>query len=348
MRIWIKWQIVGLLLGALTSVFADSVETKNGARLVGKITEITDDVIKLDTDYAGTLEIQKRKVAGFSTEEPVVVRLASGTTVSGKVTHRGESDIEIDSANETLSTVMGEIAASWDRSAEDPELVKIREASKKKWEYEVAMDVTGKQGNSEELGTFVRAKAKRIGLKDTFTAYISQDIDKTNRLTTSNEAKGGLDYTSRFKEKLGWFVRMEMEQDEFEDLNLRTTLAGGLSSNFYKFDKHYLIWKAGLSYRSERYDDGTEFNSPGLDLNLEHFYQFNKWATVITTLHFIPSIEDFSDFLFFQDTGVVVPIAGTNFWKLRIGFSNALDNNPLAGNEKLDTDYYLRLSMSWK
>ena len=259
-----------------------------------------------------------------------------------------ESDIEIDGTNEALSTVMGEIAASWDRSAEDPEVVKVSEASKKKWEYEVAMDVTGKEGNSEELGTFVKAKVKRIGLKDTFTAYISQDIDKTRGVTTSNEAKVGLDYTFSFKEELGWFVRTEMEQDEFEDLNLRTTIAGGLSSHFYKFDKHHLIWKAGISYRFERYEDGTEFDTPGLDINLDHFYQFSKWATVTTTLHFIPSIEDFSDFLFSQDTGLVVPVAGSNLWKLRIGISNALNNNPLPGNEKLDTHYYMRLLMSWK
>ena len=347
-RIWIQLQLAGFLLGVLTTGLADSVETRNGAILVGKITEITDDVIKLDTEYAGSLEIQKEKVAGFNTDEPVVVRLASGTTVLGKVTHRGESEIEIDGTNEDLSTVMGEIAASWDHNAEDQKLVKKREASKQKWEYEVAIDITGKEGNSEELGTVLKAKAKRIGVKDTITSYVSQDVDKTRGVTTSNEIKGGLVYNSSFKEKLGWFVRTEMEKDEFEDLSLRATIASGLSSHFYKSDKHYLDWKAGFSYRSERFDDDTKFNTPGLDFNLNHFYQFNNWATVTTSLHFIPSTKDFSDFLLFQDTGLVVPIGGSNFWKLRVGISNSLDNKPLAQNEKLDTHYYMRLLMIWK
>ena len=46
-----------LVLAALLAapLFGDVVETKNGARIVGKIVRIEDGAIAVETDYAGTL-----------------------------------------------------------------------------------------------------------------------------------------------------------------------------------------------------------------------------------------------------------------------------------------------------
>ncbi|HKB91717.1 MAG TPA: hypothetical protein VKC60_14460, partial [Opitutaceae bacterium] len=80
-----------LRYAVLVSVFAsahlgaDTVETKDGSKLIGKITKIEDGVIQLDTTYAGTLKIKQDNVAGFSTDAPLNVAFKGGNTLVGKV-----------------------------------------------------------------------------------------------------------------------------------------------------------------------------------------------------------------------------------------------------------------------
>ena len=173
---------------------ADTVETKDGARLVGKITGITDKKITLDTIYAGALEIDRAEVVGFSTDEPVFVRLENGITISGKVSHSGRSKLKIVGLGGELTTEMPKIAASWGKEEEDPVVVKRREeiaANRRKWSYEVGLDLTGKSGNSEESGTAARLKANFAGPDDSLGFYLSFDKAKKNGAKTSNEVIDG-------------------------------------------------------------------------------------------------------------------------------------------------------------
>ena len=62
-----------------SAVSADIVETKNGARIVGKITKIEGGSVFVTTSFAGDLTIKQSEVSTLTTEAPVVVRLATGT-----------------------------------------------------------------------------------------------------------------------------------------------------------------------------------------------------------------------------------------------------------------------------
>ncbi len=331
--------------------FGDTVETRDGAVLVGDITGMTDETITLETVYAGVLEIKKAEVVGFSTEEPVFVRLKGGRTLSGKVLHSGGSRMEIVDAEGSHATQMPEIAVSWVSGGEDPAVIKMRkelEEKRRKWTHEVGIDLSGKSGNSDEFGTAARLKSSLTGPVGSIGFYLSYDQAEKNGDQTSNEFIAGTTYNLFFKEKLGWFLRSEYESDEFEDIDIRVTTAGGLSYRFIEQEHHSLKVRAGASYRFERQDNGETITSPGLDFGVNHYYRFGKIGAVKTDLKFIPSVEDFSDFRFSQDTGFEFPLASGGFLKLRIGVSNFFNNNPADGKERLDTTYYTRLLFTWE
>src|SRR5690606_40213461 len=77
------------------------------------------------------------------------------------------------------------------------------------------------------------------------------------------EIIGGIEYESFFSKKVGWFVRQELEADEFEDIALRSTTGGGLSYRFRNTPDHKLIGRAGLSYIYESYDTRSEERREG-------------------------------------------------------------------------------------
>ncbi|MFZ1056024.1 MAG: hypothetical protein WAN79_10160, partial [Opitutaceae bacterium] len=56
-----------VLLFCALRVHADVVETSNGAREVGKITGIEKGVIKLETEYAGKIEVKQSLVTRITT-----------------------------------------------------------------------------------------------------------------------------------------------------------------------------------------------------------------------------------------------------------------------------------------
>ena len=84
-------------------VFADVVETKNGARIVGKVTKIDGGNIYVSTDFAGDLTIKQAEVTAITTDTPVVVRLATGTTLQGVVSSEAGA-VKITGADGQLTT----------------------------------------------------------------------------------------------------------------------------------------------------------------------------------------------------------------------------------------------------
>ena len=120
-KIKILIAIIGFMMAVSASVLvADTVETRDGARLVGKITGITDKKITLDTTYAGALEINRAEVVGFSTDEPIYVRLENGITISGKISHTGRSKLNIVALSGELTTEMPKIALHGERKRKIP------------------------------------------------------------------------------------------------------------------------------------------------------------------------------------------------------------------------------------
>src|ERR1043166_8250855 len=86
--------IVMAALGVLR-LAADTVDVKNGARIIGKISKIDAGSVVVSTDYAGVITIKQSEVSGIATDAPVAIRLASGTRFDGRVTAGSGGAIQI-------------------------------------------------------------------------------------------------------------------------------------------------------------------------------------------------------------------------------------------------------------
>ena len=59
--------LFGALVFAAAPLWADVVETKSGARIVGQVTKVEDGKVFITTDYAGDLTIKQSEVTTMST-----------------------------------------------------------------------------------------------------------------------------------------------------------------------------------------------------------------------------------------------------------------------------------------
>ncbi len=109
---------------------ADTIETKDGSRLVGTVTKIDGGNITLMTSFAGAITIKQSDVVSITTDSAVAVRLASGTRIDGKVSTVGGA-VKIAGADGVISTSVDKVAASWAAGGKDPAIAALERG----WAY---------------------------------------------------------------------------------------------------------------------------------------------------------------------------------------------------------------------
>jgi putative salt-induced outer membrane protein YdiY len=335
----------GLANGATLSL-------KDGSRIEGTLIKIHENTVTFETAFAGTLEIPQDQVAGISSGEAVVLRTRSGEVFEGPVSADQTGTLTVASSSGTVRTDVDALASGWKPGEKDP-IVAAREAEledqMRQWSYLAGVDISGSNGNSENFGSAITVEALLEGPQDKLLLYGSYKYKETDGIRAEDEQKGGIRYTNFFTEKWGWFVREELERDTFEGIDFRSTSAAGLTYRFIRQERLSLEGSAGISYRYESYSDPALDSDgfPGLDFGLDLDWQFADWGKLVTKVDYIPSVNDFADYLVEHESGVDIPLGTADNWVMRLGLSNQYNSSPSGGREKLDTTYFARLILKW-
>ena len=191
-----------ILAIATVSTVADTVTTKDGSTLNGTITLIDKGEIHIDTKYAGKITLQQDEVATFQTEAPIVVRLESGTKMAGPVIASADGKLKIQSEDGVLETNTNKIAASWGLDDVDPEI----DRNSRKWQYDVALNLSGKDGNTDKFhfGTDVDIRLKGPDDELRFGMEYEQGDENDNK--TDDRALGRIGYERFNADNIGWYV----------------------------------------------------------------------------------------------------------------------------------------------
>jgi len=336
---------LGLAAAALATaqLAADVVETKNGARLVGKVTKIDGGAVVMATDFAGDLTIKQSEVTAITTDAPVAVRLASGTRIDGKVSSTAGS-LQVVGADGTVTTTVDKVAASWAAGGKDPAVA----ALERTWAYETSVDVAGKSGNKSQLGTAAQVRATLNGPTDKLVFYTGYDRQVTDGTKSADQFRAGVDYQSNFSGSNSWYVRDEGGFDRIKDIQFYDVAAAGFGYDFVKKPKQTVTGRLGFSFRNENYRNPLtpDVNAAGLDFGFSHSLQLTD-SSIINRLTFVPSFNDFSNYRATHESFYEMPFVSPT-WKLRVGVSNDYNSKPGKGVDKLDTSYFTRLVLNWR
>lgn len=331
---------------------AATLTLKDGSQIEGTLVKIHEDTVFFETGFAGTLEIPQDKVEGIDSGEAVVLRTRSGEVFEGPVSVEQPGELTVASSSGTVRAGVDDLASGWQPGGIDP-IVAAREAELENqlrtWSYLAGVDISGSNGNSENFGSAITAEALLEGPRDKLLLYGSYKYSETDGVRAEDEQKGGIRYTNFFTEKWGWFVREELERDTFEGIDFRSTTAAGLTHRFIRKERLSLEGSAGISYRYEDYSDPAVDSDgfPGLDFGLNLDWQFAEWGNLVTKINYIPSLNDFADYLIEHESGVDIPLGTADNWVMRLGLSNSYNSEPSGGRDKLDTTYFARLILKW-
>ncbi|EIP99954.1 Protein of unknown function, DUF481 [Opitutaceae bacterium TAV1] len=337
--------LAGSLLAFAQAVSADTIETKDGARLVGTVVKIDGGNVTLATAYAGNITVKQAEIVRIDTEKPLVVRLQGGTTMAGTLASEGDGKVVLSGNDGAITTGVDKLATTWGVGETDPAIL----AQQRKWSYEATFDLGGKTGNNEKFGVGAGFLAKLTGPDDTLQFYTKYFYEKSDGDVSDDRFLAGIDYSRNFSERVSWYARDEGGYDNEKDIDFYNIAAAGFGYDFAKRDNWKLTGRLGLSYRYETYGDPTmdDVKSAGLDVGLINYYRFNDYAVMNNTLSYVPAFDDFGDYRFLHDSNLEFPI-GSSEWRLRIGVTNDYTSRPASDKERMDTTYYTKFLLRWQ
>jgi putative salt-induced outer membrane protein YdiY len=329
---------------AASTLAADTIRTKDGSTLNGKILKVDGGVVEIETAYAGVLKVNQTSIESFSTDAPVTVRFKDGNTVIGTVAGSA-GQVRVDGGSVSATASVDNVTDAWLPGTDSPEVRQMK-ANARKWQFEASVDVMGKSGNSDNLASSLGFRATLAGSEDKLQFYANYARSEQDSNTTADQARAGVDYQSSFGGKYNWYVREEISTDKIQGLDFGSNTAAGIGFDVLKNDHQVLTFRTGIGYRYESYENGTDVSAAALDLALIHDYTGSNWK-LGNRVTIMPTIEDFGVFRLLHDSFYETPIAASQ-WKLRLGLANDYNSEPLPGKKELDTTYYTKFVLGWE
>ncbi|MEH6583220.1 MAG: DUF481 domain-containing protein, partial [Halioglobus sp.] len=189
----------------------DMVLLKNGSKVFGTITSARDGVIVLETDFAGTLNIDATTVDSMTSQGSLVVQLADGYVIRDQPVI-----VEEDSLLVTLDSGEERPYSMSDVLLMNPEPWELGDGYKPFGLVSFAWAL--ERGNSDTDELDYKLESYWRSLEDRYTLKLNGEIDETNGLKNADnwQVVGKYDYFLERENYVG--AKLAAEQDEFQDL----------------------------------------------------------------------------------------------------------------------------------
>jgi putative salt-induced outer membrane protein YdiY len=148
-------------------------------------------------------------------------------------------------------------------------------------------------------------------LESRHTINLRYDEESASDTTTRNMWRTSYQYDQFFTRK--WFATGNAfyEEDEFKDLDERSSVGLGLGYQFLETYDMQLNGKGTVNYLDERFSNGVERTTPAFLWNLDFVWRFNDKGMRFFHRHaFLVAFDEGDDFELATTTGFQYPING--------------------------------------
>ena len=318
---------------------ADQVTLKNGDRVSGDIVKSDGKRITVKTEFMGTVEIAWDQVDKLASDKPVYLTLNDNQTVVGLVsTEEGGFEVatketgKVKVAKASIATVRNEAEFnSWKAEIErlkNPSLTDL-------WTATLDTGLAMARGNAEANTFTLSANAVRATARDKISAYgaMIRSSARTQRTDkdfspVANAVRGGLRYDLNLTSRSFAFGYSDLEFDEFQNLDLRASLGGGLGYKVIKSEATQFDVFGGGGFTKEYFSAGTPRNRSRVEVLLGEELTHKIGARSLFRERFVifPNLREPNGYRFAFDTSLVTSLNKWLAWQ--ITFSDRYLSNP--------------------
>lgn len=327
---------------------ADVVTLKNGDRVSGSVVASDAKVLKMKSEFLGDVEIQWEAVASIDSPGKLYVTSQDGQTLVGPVKTDADK-LEVTTAESgVVEAPIATVAAVRNQEAQDAYVAEIERLRNPKltdfWRGFFDSGLALTSGNAETTTFSNAAGATRQTGRDKISLYFTSvyakaqtfnpTTDETFSATTANAIRGGTRYEVNLNDKMFTFGFVDLEFDEFQALDLRNVIGGGLGYHIVKNERTTFDFFGGASYNQEFFQNDITRRSAEVVLGETLSYRLNGRTSLNERFAIYPNMTETGEYRMQLDTGLTTDIFKWLGWNLT--FSDRFLSNPVPGRQQND------------
>jgi putative salt-induced outer membrane protein YdiY len=331
-------------LGFSQSLRADEVKLKNGDRLTGTVVKSDGKTLTLKTEFVGVVNIAWDAVEQVNAGQPLYLGLNDGQTVAGTVAATADK-YEVatkDAGNVSVAkSAIKTIRNQEEQTAFLAEVERLRNPSLLDlWAGSVDLGYALTRGNADTNTFTFGANALRATTRDKISVYATaikanaRNFKTNTTDPTANAIRGGGRYEINLSSRSFAFGFGDLEFDEFQKLDLRTVLGGGLGYRAIKNERTQLDVFGGGSYNKEYFSTGLRRSSGEVLMGEELTHRISSRSLLKERLVFFPNLSDRGEYRMNFDTSLVTNLSRWLSWQ--VTYSNRFLSNPVPGAKNND------------
>ncbi len=329
-------QVMLLVFLASSYALADEVILTNGDRLSGKIVELKDGILTLETDYSEPIKLKFEAVQQMSSSEPVELHLSDGEVLKGKITTNTSKQVEVEAgpAREAVAVELENIT-SLNPPPEEPVT----------WKGNITLGGNWQDGNTDTMNVSAGATAVRRSDNDRFLINFLFNKSEDDGIKTSENTYGQLKYDYFLSPKWYLYLNVDMLSDEFKDINFRTSVGPGVGYQFWEGDDKSVGLEAGVSYTNEDRDVGVDTDWLAARVGVNFLYRLFDRVLFVDQFVIYPNLDDTGEYTLRNEASLVTDIGAS--WAFRLSNIWERDSNPGPTLEQDDFTWILGLQYSF-
>jgi putative salt-induced outer membrane protein YdiY len=345
---------LALLLSICPEVMADHIILKNGDRLTGSIAKLDGQKLIIKTDYAGEITITSDVIAQVESDRPLHIGLSDGQTIVGTVTTVADK-LEVQTKDAGKVTVaraaIKTIRSQSEQNAYDAEIERYRNPGLLDlWSGFLQAGLSLTRGNSDTTNLALGANAVRATSRDKTSAYFTS-LYATNKtsgssLTTANAVRGGVRYELNLSDRAFAFGFGDAEFDEFQMLDLRLVLGGGLGYYVKKAERTQFQIFGGGSLNKEYFSDNTKRTSGEVLVGEDLTTRLSDRVAFSQRFVLFPNLSEGGEFRATFDSALVTKLNTWLDWHITL--SDRYLSDPVAAAKKNDVLLTTGVRLSFK
>lgn len=317
------------------AVLADVVTMKNGDRISGKVQDMIDGKLTIETAYAGKLVIAWDQVAGLVTEGPIMVKLSDGRQTAGRAVE-ADKDILALTGTEKARPLLAQVQAI---NPPDPKKLRV------KGQVNLGTDV--RTGNTDKQR--LDADGRVVFRWDVIhRVRVGGEVHREENKGVSTEENdlAYLEYNRFISERWYAFGNLRYSRDPFKALSYRYAFGAGMGYQVWQTELTNLSLELGPNYVVEDTDIKGERDYVAARWALNFHYWIWPGHMQIYHYHEVFSRVDAPDETFLSTrSGLRLPIAGG--LAASVEYSWDWDNDPDPGKQEEDTRLLFKLGYHW-
>lgn len=334
--------LVTVFLMLASRLTADQVTLKNGDRVSGSIVKSDRESLIVTTEFMGKVSIQWDSIEQLSSDQPLFVTSSDGQVLTGRIS-TGNGRFQVMTAERgrlpVSKAVVESIRSQEEQRAYEAEMERLRNPSLLDfWGGYVDAGLSFTQGNSDTttltFSTRTERKTPRNKISIYSTSLFARNSTSGVAETTANAIRGGTRYDVDLSRNLFTFGFIDLEFDEFQRLDFRNALGGGLGWHMRNTDRIVFDVFGGGAFNQEFFHDNVTRRSAEALIGQELSYQLLKEIDFSERIAFFPNLSDGGEYRLQFDASLSTELSQWFAWHITL--SDRFLTDPLPGVKKND------------